>query len=193
MGMYGSKYIREGYINEDKTISTDNKKIEKVFGYTSDDGIYNALVKVKGIKGLLRGRSEMLILDESKTKVFIEIKKDGSYKIPGGSWNENEDHLACAIRETEEEVRLEVKNILYSGNYISYYTKSWMNEKIPREYRWIGTFTELYIGIKNGQYTKQVADEDKDDIYWKGKFYDINKVYNKLNEYHKNALKLMEI
>lgn len=189
MSLYGLSFIEE---SADRLAPVSNKYIEDQFGYTDENGSYNALIKISGVDGLLRGRSEMLVLDETKTKVFIEFKKNDSYKIPGGSWNENEDHLAAAIRETNEEMKVNVKDIKYCGSYISYYSTINGQHNIPKEYRWIGTYTNLYIGTINGFYTKPIDQKDQDDIYWKGKFYDIKSVYNKLNKYHKHAINLVK-
>ena len=188
MSLYGIDFLNE---KSDEIVSTANRRIEEIFGYRSPNGSYNALVKITGIDGLLRGRSEMLVLDETNTKVFLDLHKDGSYKISGGSWNENEDYMAAAIRETQEEMRINVKDIVYAGGYITYYSNINGQHNIPKQYRWIGTYTQLYIGTEDGTYTKLIAKKDQDDIYWKGKYYDIHEVYNYLNKYHKHAINII--
>ena len=163
MSLYGIDFLNE---KSDEIVSTANRRIEEIFGYRSPNGSYNALVKITGIDGLLRGRSEMLVLDETNTKVFLDLHKVGSYKISGGSWNENEDYMAAAIRETQEEMRINVKDIVYAGGYITYYSNINGQHNIPKQYRWIGTYTQLYIGTEDGTYTKPIAKKDQDDIYW---------------------------
>ena len=187
MSLYGLSFVEE---SADTLVPVSNKYIEDQFGYTDNKNSYNALIKVSGIDGLLRGRSEMLVLNEDNTELFVEFRKDGSYKIPGGSWNENEDHLAAAVRETNEEMKVNVKDILYAGAYISYYSNINGQRNIPKEYRWIGTYTKLYISTINGFYNKPIDKKDQDDIYWKGKFYNIKDIYSRLNKYHKHAIYL---
>lgn len=164
----------------------DSKSITKEYGY-EHNGLYNSIVEVEGFKEKFRGRSEVLIIRGDY--VYLSFNKDG-YKIPGGSWDRNEDHMYAAKREAEEESRIIVKNIRSNGSYLEMYDKpkKWVLETIPKEYQWTGYYTELYIAEYDKRYTGYIADEDKDDIIKTGKFYKISEVYDKLNKYHQKAL-----
>ena len=164
----------------------DSKSITKEYGY-EHNGLYNSIVEVEGFKEKFRGRSEVLIIRGDY--VYLSFNKDG-YKIPGGSWDRNEDRMYAAKREAEEESRIIVKNIRSNGSYLEMYDKpkKWVLETIPKEYQWTGYYTELYIAEYDKRYTGYIADEDKDDIIKTGKFYKISDVYKKLNKYHQQAL-----
>lgn len=189
MSIYG-KLLQETSQCKRHTISTNDHKIIEIFGYTSEDNMFNALVKVENFDGYLRGRSEMILLSQDRKSVFLQLNKDGTYKVPGGGWNENEDHMLSAIRETQEEIHHKSRNVKYIGNYIEKYNnKKDYQKKIPMQYKWVGVFSEVYSGIDDGMYTKLVNKEDQDDMYWKGDFYDISEVESILLPIHKLAIK----
>ena len=175
-------------------IDANKFTIIEIGGYMSEDNNYNSLVKCKGIDDFLRGRSEMVLLSEDKKSIFIELTKSGKYKLPGGGWDQDEDFMAAAIRETKEESHMIPTNVKYveGMDYIEIYDnpKGWYQKKIPEEYQWIGVYTKVYCGIKEGMYKKRVNDMDQDDIAWKGKFYPINKVKSILLPVHKKAIEL---
>lgn len=185
-----------GFIHEsnDKSyISTDKKEVEKIYGYYNDEGLYNSLVKVKSIDKPLRGRSEMIIFSSDKKKIFVNFKKDGTYTLPGGGWDEGEDPMFAAIREAREETRIIVKDVQYGGNYINLFKKypDWMIEKkVDIDKRWIGKFSEVYVGTYEKPYTGEIDDIDQDDIIDKGKFYNWDSIIDKLNPVHQQAIRL---
>lgn len=163
--------------------------ITNVSGYTSDAGVYNALVNVKGYNKNMRGRSEMLVIKDNEY-LFAQIKKDGSIKLPGGSWDRDEDHKLTAIRETQEEAGINVNNVTYHSNYITLHDKphDWVMANIPKDFWWYAYFTEIYAGDYAGKFSGKVADIDKDELCQKGQFYKITDIFDKLNVEHKIAV-----
>lgn len=184
------KNINESYIEEASTglfkkIQKDPEIVE-TYGFISSNNIYNENVKIKGFNKWLRGRSELLIIDKDK----VYLKKDNKgYSIPGGGWEKDEDHNLSAIRETNEEARIKVKNVSYVGSYASFFEpKDWVKERISEENWWYGEYTELYIGEYDGEFKGHVDKIDQDKAMESGKFYNIKSVYNDLIPVHQEAL-----
>ena len=165
----------------------DNPEIVETYGFKSSNNIYNVNVKIKGFDKWLRGRSELLIIKDNK----IYLKKDSKkgYSIPGGGWDENEDHNLSAIRETNEEAKIKVKNVNYVSSYVAYFPpKDWVKERISEENWWYGEYIELYIGEYDGEFKGKIEDVDKSDYMASGKFYDIKSVYKDLIPQHQKAI-----
>lgn len=178
--------LSEAYTKELGKIQKDPEIIDS-YGFISSDGIYNENVKIKGFDKWLRGRSELLIID--KGKVYLKKDPKKGYSIPGGGWEKDEDHNLSAIRETNEEARIKVKNVNYVSSYVAYFPpKDWVKEKISEENWWYGEYIELYIGEYDGQYKGEVEKIDQDKAMESGKFYDIKSVYNDLIPVHQEAL-----
>ena len=178
--------INEAYTGELGKIQKDPEIIDS-YGFISSDGIYNENVKIKGFNKWLRGRSELLIID--KDKVYLKKDPKKGYSIPGGGWEKDEDHNLSAIRETNEEARIKVKNVSYVYSYASFFDpKDWVKEKISKENWWYGEYSELYIGEYDGQYKGEVEKIDQDKAMESGKFYDIKSIYNDLIPVHQEAL-----
>ena len=182
--------INESYIEEASTglfkkIQKDPEIIE-TYGFVSSNNIYNENIKIKGFDKWLRGRSELLIMDKDK----VYLKKDNKgYSIPGGGWEKDEDHNLSAIRETNEEARIKVKNVSYVGSYASFFEpKDWVKERISEENWWYGEYTELYIGEYDGEFKGHVDKIDQDKAMESGKFYNIKSVYKDLISVHQEAL-----
>lgn len=165
--------------------------VKKSYFY-NHNGVENSIVEIKGTDDLFRGRSEMLVLSEDQTQVYLSFN-DNDYDIPGGSWDPKDkgDHQKSAIRETQEETRMNTSDVKYCLSYIKYSDeiKKWVQNNIPKDKQWTGYYTELYIGIYDSKYTKRIAEKDKDDMINTGKFYNISEVYDKLIEFHKDVLK----
>jgi 8-oxo-dGTP pyrophosphatase MutT (NUDIX family) len=178
-------YIEEASTGLFKKIQKDPEIIE-TYGFVSSDNIYNENIKIKGFNKWLRGRSELLIIDKDK----VYLKKDNKgYSIPGGGWEKDEDHNLSAIRETNEEARIKVKNVSYVGSYASFFEpKDWVKERISEENWWYGEYTELYIGEYDGEFKGHVDKIDQDKKMESGKFYDIKSVYKDLISVHQEAL-----
>ena len=178
-------YIEEASTGLFKKIQKDPEIVE-TYGFVSSNNIYNENIKIKGFNKWLRGRSELLIIDKDK----VYLKKDNKgYSIPGGGWEKDEDHNLSAIRETNEEARIKVKNVSYVGAYASFFEpKDWVKERISEENWWYGEYTELYIGEYDGEFKGHVDKIDQDKKMESGKFYDIKSVYKDLISVHQEAL-----
>lgn len=183
------RYIDESNYDIDKSIydwDIDNGIIEKTYGIIVDNR-YNACIKLKGYEPL-RARSEVIILND-KNQVYIPFNEDGTYELPGGSWNDGEDAMQAAIRETREEARINVKDVDEYLPCIEYYEPDeWQEKHIPKEMQWYGNFNQLYIAMYDSHYDGIVEKEDQDPIAEKGKFYNIKDIEDKLDPGHLIAI-----
>lgn len=181
------KYVSEAAV-ADKGVT--NVDITDIYGKYGSDGLWNSYVKVRQYPGMpLRGKSELLIIKGNK--IFVAPSDDGGVRFPGGTWDEGEDHLLAAKRETKEEAHIIAKDIRPCGYYVNIYDKQkgWMTEKLPKEDWWYGEYVELYIGYYDKKYNGRVEEVDQDHNMTKyGKFVPITSVYNKLNPIQKAAV-----
>ena len=159
--------------------------------------VQNPVVNIKTSGALYRGRSEIIIIKDNmvyinydKTEKISSYKAGFGYNIPGGGWDMNEAHDISAAREAREEVRINVKNVKFAGNYaVEYnYPLPWVAIHVPKNIQWLGYYTEVFVGEFDSKYTGKIADHDKDSMIKTGKFVPISKVYNKLNPVHKRAI-----
>lgn len=177
--------ITESYIKE-----SNNILIKKSYGINID-GKYNAIVEIDGESARMRGRSELLIINNNM--IYLSKSKKGlcgNYDVPGGGWNEGEDHSKSAIREAQEEARLKSKNVNYAGYYTVIYDQphEWIRNKVDPKYQWRGYYTEVFIGEYAGRYNGKIDDIDKDELIDTGKFYPIEEVYDELHPIHQKAI-----
>lgn len=163
-----------------------NEPIEATLnGVYDDNGVWNSLITIGDCN--YRERCEALVFYDNK--LFIYINKDGkSYRIPGGG-----TETSCSIEEQvrnecKEEARLILKNVKYTKTYIKKFGKRFDNKpKLPFEYH--GSINHLYIAEYNGNYSGYIRNVDRDDsMYAFGNFYNIEDIYDMLNEYHKAAV-----
>lgn len=167
-----------------------NKIIEIYGEYHGKE--YNTYVRVKGYDKLLRGRSELLIVKGDS--VYLQKKTDGGYRIPGGGWNEDEDHAQAAIREAQEEARITAKYPIYQGSYIKKCDPpKWMKEKFTEDKWTYGYFSEIYVAEYDKKYTGFIAEADKDDMYKYGKFYPLDEAIQFVDERHIDILKSIKM
>ena len=183
------RYIDESKYDIDRSRydwDIDNGIIEKTYGIIVDNR-YNACIKLKGYEPL-RARSEVIILND-KNQVYIPFNDDGTYELPGGSWNDGEDAMQAAIRETREEARINVKDVYEYLPCIEYYEPDeWQKKHIPEEMQWYGNFNQVYIAMYDSHYDGIVEKEDQDPIAEKGKFYNIKDIKDKLDPGHLIAI-----
>ena len=152
---------------------------------------WNSIVIVEGIAPkTLRGRSECIVIKDD----MIYLDETGSgicskggiakimYDVPGGGWDPNEPHDICAIRETNEEAMIDVKDVQYVDNYAT------IDKVRPEGCYCDGLFSKVYVGKYNGRYTGPIAQVDRADIAVSGKFYPIAEVYADLNPIHRKAI-----
>lgn len=163
-------------------------------GFYHYDGTYNCIVNVTGVDKPLRGRGEILILDPTGTKIYLVFKDEDKmkkYKVPGGGFEPNESHLNATVREAKEEARIEVSAVYDTGvRYVEMF-KDDVDEtqkEFAPENRFYGFYTEVFIGTAVDTYDGEFDTVDVDEKMTKGKFYDIEEVYDKLTPEHKKAL-----
>lgn len=158
-------------------------------GFYNKDGTWNSLLKIDG--KLLRGRVETLVIKKKEQQVFMHIKNYNKklYRLPGGSFENGVTNIVQAENEVNEEARIKVKNIT---NSMIHYTRLYSRpiELIDRELiDWEGNYNEVYVAEYDGPYEGDIKRVDIDqDMYEKGKFYDLYHVYSILNEAHKQVI-----
>ena len=172
-------WLVEAYLEEAFKYS---RKIEKRYSMT-DEKQNNEYVIVQGYKDPMRARSCMLVLKGDE--VFMAINDPNSVrpcKIPGGSWDHNEDPKDCAIRETQEEVRMNVRNVKHCGYIIEYWKEvpDWVKRSLPEDQWFTGCYSEIFVGEYDSEYTGYIKKADRDSLINNGKFYKIDKVKNKM-------------
>ena len=169
----------------------DTDIIDIKFEMDEKEKRWNSIVLVEGVAPkTLRGRSECLVIRDDM--IYLDETESGicskggiaeiMYDVPGGGWDPNEPHDICAIRETNEEAKIDVKDVQYIDNYLT------IDKVRPEGCYCDGLFSEVYIGKYAGKYTGPVADVDRADIAVSGSWYPIDEVYDKLNPIHKKAI-----
>ena len=179
---------------------------------------FHPIVRIPGVGCNMRGRSEMIVLDENN-RMYLSTKKEGLcsfsdsffynekfggftkhgdstkkdgflYDVPGGGWMPGETPMHTAIRETREEARINVIDVKYIGDYVVYYDepKDWVKKEIPLADQWRGYFTSVYIGTFDGKYDGEIDESDRDVIIETGDFIDLSIIAHKLNPVHMIAI-----
>ncbi len=168
-------------------IITLNK--EPIYGTKNgayNNGIWNSLIKMNSKN--YRERVECLIIKGNKVFLSINPNKNKPYKIPGGSSEPGITLKEQLQNECNEEAKIIISNPKFILAYDKDYAHKDYTNNLPFEYD--AYLCYLYIANYKAPYTGFIKDEDLDnDMYNYGKFYDISKIYYKLNEYHKIALK----
>lgn len=169
----------------------------------SDHEDAHPIVKIKGIDGWLRGRSEMLIVgnDGVTDKIRISRKKKGLcsefpetdliYDVPGGGWKLDETPGQAAVREAKEEARIITTYEKTCGAYIVVRDQPhpWVAEHIPAEYAWRGYFTCVVVGEYKEVYHGHIDERDLDPFIDDGEWVEIREIFDQLCPAHQAALK----
>ena len=66
------------------------QEIIKQGGYYDIAGLWNNITEIDG--KIYRGRVETFVIDD-EYNIFMHVKGNGSYRIPGGSFERNGDHI----------------------------------------------------------------------------------------------------
>lgn len=167
--------------------SMTREKAIKQGGYYNTDGDWNNVLTLDEYPGkIFRGRVEVLILKDGK--LFMFLKENGRYRVPGGGFDKGVLNKDQAFIETKEEAKLIIENIRYTGVTYSYlYDEIWGNSKNAILYD--GTYNEVYIAEYKGDYSGYIRKGLSDmELTNKGKFYDISEVEHILKDAHKQAL-----
>ena len=163
------------------------KKAVSQGGYYNTDGDWNNIITLEDYPGkLFRGRVEVLILKEGQ--LFMYMKDNGNYRIPGGGFDRGVLNKDQAFIETKEEAKLIVENIRYSGVTYSYLHND-VHINNEKEIPYDGNYNEVYVATYKGDYEGYVRKGLSDmELTNKGRFYDLGDVEPILKEPHKQAL-----
>lgn len=165
LGEYINSWTKDDIINE----STDDNDIEKQWFITSDDGVDNCCIKVKGYNKPMRGRSSMITIKYMLDEWYIMSKKNngGDYGVPGGGWDKDEDPMDAAIRELHEEVQCNISNVKHMGTLIEYHEDAaqWVKDHVPEKDWWYGYYSAIFVGVYAGVFKGEVEDRDKETGY----------------------------
>ena len=148
-----------------------------------NDGIWNSLIEKDG--KYYRERVETFVFRGKK--VFCQIRDNGTIKLPGGSTERGMTNIAAAEKEIHEEMRATVTNMKETGvvYILEQKPSEWMSI-LPIEYN--GRITTIYTAKYKGKYTGKIDKADYDDLYLKGKWYNISDIYDYCNKYQKEVL-----
>ena len=96
----------------------DMNKVIQDKGYYDKNGEWNSIIRSKKYPGkLFRGRVEVFIFRGNY--VYMEKYGDGTYRLPGGSFDIRRSNHDQVYNEAKEESRIIVHNIQYTG--VSYH------------------------------------------------------------------------
>lgn len=148
-----------------------------------NDGVWNSLIEKDG--KYYRERVETFVFKGKK--VFCQIRDDKTIKLPGGGTERGMTDIAAAEKEIHEEMRATVTNMKETGVvYIEESDPSKWSSSLPIEYN--GRITTIYTAKYKGKYTGKIDKADYDDLYLKGKWYNIDEIYDYCNKYQKEVL-----
>ena len=130
----------------------------------------------------MRGRASMVPLryNNGKWEAFFKKEKN-EFNAPGGGIDKKESPMDAAIRECKEEVRIVVEDPLFVGMLIEYNKtpKQWVKEHVKNsEDWWYGYYTYIHAGMYSKKYTGKIAERDQDQEMMKGKWYNVEDLFN---------------
>lgn len=163
-----------------------------------EDGAVNATIKFNGKKARLR--AGIIILNNACDKILLAKETNNEFSLPGGGLEIDETPLEAGMREAQEEVHMDTKNLIDTGlDYCELHTDyvPWVKEHVADEKeRWIHYYTCLIIGKYDGKFTGEVADIDEDPkVLSSSKWYKIDDVINdpSFKEQWKRAIDLYKM
>ena len=156
-------------------------------GYYNTDGDWNCILTLDEYpEKIFRGRVEVLVLKDGK--VFMFIKKDGTYRVPGGGFDRGVLNKDQAFIETKEEAKIIIQNIRETGvKYLKLFKDKF--HTTDRDIDYDGSLTEVYVADYKAEYEGRIRRGLSDnEMTNRGKFYDLDEVKDILTEPHKQAL-----
>ena len=180
----------EIYSNNDILDELKEFGVERIWFITSDDGVDNCCIKVKGYDKPMRGRSAMITLKHENDGWFVLCKQNkDDYGVPGGGWNKGEEPMDAAIRELGEETLSKAKDVKRIGTLIEYHedVAQWVKDHVanPDDW-WYGYYSAVFVGIYDGEYEGKVDEHDREYCYqWKN----TQAVINEFPKEYSNAIK----
>lgn len=173
----GEKYlkmVKESYIEESNKI----EEVSEPYFIRSKDGVDNACVNIRNYSKPFRARSSMIILRKQGNKVYVylrknkgdEIKRNGKYSVPGGGWEKGERPIDAAIREAQEEARINVDEVRFCGTLLEYHdtVAKWVKDNVenPNDW-WYGYYSKIYVGFYAGKFNGHIDERDKETEFIK--------------------------
>ena len=154
-----------------------NEDVARFHYIKSGDGMDNPYITVNG--RAYRPRVEVLIFDKSgnvNLALRSRLNKYGYlYDLPGGGVDLNKTFYEQCAAECREEIRVEIKNIRFTGqtyltDFKGNYPK-WHIEKLwPYGLRYEGSKTYVFTADYEGKYMGHIDDIDKDEIITRARF-----------------------
>lgn len=160
-------------------------------GFYDDNGLWNSLIMDTASGAICRHRVETLVISNNRIFLRITNRSMQGYRIPGGGSERcTGSDVLQAEHECNEEAKLNVKNIVYSG--VTYTEIIGPPKNITRGCNlvWEGKITDVYVADYAGRFVGKVNPLDLDkDMKDSGRFYSLSEVYHMLRKEHKEALK----
>lgn len=139
-----------------------------------------------------RPRVETLVLNKLGTEIFLRIKDDKkSYRLPGGSIDNDSSYEKQAENEVNEEALVSVEDVKFSNiTYHEAMDRDFIKKGGDSPLAYVGAITYVYTAFYTGKIDKKTIEEkDLDDDMAKfGKFYPLPTVFHLLSRYHLEAL-----
>lgn len=145
---------------------------------------------------MYRVRSEMIILKDVDTvypKIFIGPKSSRKeYNIPGGSTEPKYDAIKTAIKETQEEARINTKQVKLISKYVDNLSHTWdiiLNDDNETKIKYDGNIVYVCVSQYDSVFNGYVSKSDRDDkMYKEGKFLPLELYSCILTDAHRNAV-----
>ena len=180
------------YLEGTEIADFDESKV-KFFEY---NGVYHSYMLVNNKP--YRVRVETIVFND-KGQVFLEKRSEPNtqglyYKLPGGSVEPNKKFISQAIREVQEEARMNISRVKYTGiHFMVGYDENHAPESLKKKIAMmpihpVGCINFIYIGDYKSPYTGHIDKEALDDLYKKAKWYDIEDI--PFCEEHAAAIKM---
>ena len=171
-------------------MSSKNEALEKAIrdgGFYNKDGIWNSIKKIPGDDHIYRVRVETIVVKNDK-EVFMKVKPNKEYRLPGGSTEKDVSDEQQAINECHEEAHLNIRNVKYSGiTYKEYREQKWIKEKnLP--VTWNGCITKIFVADYDSKFKGKVDPRDKDSFILSGRWYPLVEAFKLFRKEHKEAL-----
>jgi ADP-ribose pyrophosphatase YjhB (NUDIX family) len=175
----------------DSKISPDD--IGSVYFVYGKNKVANACVKIKGFKTPFRAKSTLIPIKNinGDIHVFCKLNDEGNINIfPGGGWNPNEDPEDAAARETQEEAKLNIKDIKYCGELYQYSDNiaKCVKENIPEDQWWGGYYSKIYVGVFKSKYTGKIDAVDRNPWMLSGKWEKYDDIKDSIHESYRKAI-----
>lgn len=178
--------------NSNQNLSRQKKeRIDKAIkdgGYYGKNGVWNSIIVFPGDPTIYRERVETIVVRDGKF-VFVKRKPDGSYFLPGGSTEKSRSHIEQAESECNEEARIKIKNIKFTG--LTYKASHSVPEWVKRDkfdIAWDGTYNEIFIAEYDGKYEGHIDSADLDKFIGSGQWYNVKDCIRFFTKEHRMAL-----